>query len=107
MGVIDKGAAIATVEDLLANLENAAGTLADRMDTPPLSIKDLRASVDAVRESLKAPDMKNLVSADAIVPSHRSALDVTTVVPVTRLTVPKIVMRSLAEMVMSDKIAFQ
>ncbi len=66
LGVVEKGAAITTVEDLLANLENAAGTLADRMDTPPLSIKDLRASVDAVRESLKAPDMRSLVSAEAI-----------------------------------------
>jgi hypothetical protein len=66
LGVVEKGAAIATVDDLLANLEHAAGTLADRMDTPPLSVKDLRASVDAVRDSLRAPHMRNLVNADAI-----------------------------------------
>ncbi len=66
LGVIDKGAAIATVEDLLANLERATGTLADRMDTPPLSVKDLRASVEAIRESLKAPEMRDLVSAEAV-----------------------------------------
>jgi len=66
LGVIDRGAAIETVEELLANLERAAGTLADRMDTPPLSVGDLRASVEALRESLKAPDRRDLVSAEAV-----------------------------------------
>jgi len=66
LGVIEEGAAITTVEDLLSNLESATGTLADRMDTPPLSVKDLRASVNAVKESLKKPHMKNLVNAEAI-----------------------------------------
>ncbi len=36
------------------------------MDTPPLSVGDLRASVEALRESLKAPDRRDLVSAEAV-----------------------------------------
>jgi hypothetical protein len=40
---------VATYEDLLSRLETGSGVLADAIDIPPMSLRDARASFDALR----------------------------------------------------------
>ena len=41
---------VASYEDLLSRLETGSGVLADAIDVPPMSVRDARASFDALRQ---------------------------------------------------------
>lgn len=48
-GQLPAGSNVASYEDLLNRLEQGSGVLADTIDIPPMSVKDARASFDALR----------------------------------------------------------
>ncbi len=52
-GVIDQGAEIASLDDLLGALEGASGTTARLVDIPPLELASLRASIADLRKDAK------------------------------------------------------
>jgi hypothetical protein len=48
-GQLPESTDIASYEDLLQRLETGSGVLADTIDVPPMSVKDARASLEALR----------------------------------------------------------
>jgi hypothetical protein len=48
-GHLSDGADVASYEDLLGRLETGSGVLADAIDVPPMTIRDARASYEALR----------------------------------------------------------
>jgi hypothetical protein len=48
-GLLSDGADIASYEDLLGRIETGSGVLADAIDIPPLTVRDARASYEALR----------------------------------------------------------
>jgi hypothetical protein len=58
-GQLSSNADIASYEDLLGRLETGSGVLADAIDIPPMTLRDARASLSALRKQasdLPAPD---------------------------------------------------
>jgi hypothetical protein len=49
-GVIDPAAKIASVDDLLDNLADLSGRMAETLDTPPLNVEDLKRTVRDIRD---------------------------------------------------------
>ena len=60
-GVIEGSAAVESVDDLLATLQQVSGTAADKLDTPPLTLKELRRSVDQLRSESKKVDLAKML----------------------------------------------
>src|SRR5215208_2227269 len=48
-GHLPRGTDVASYEDLLSRLETGSGVLADAIDVPPMSLREARASLDALR----------------------------------------------------------
>jgi hypothetical protein len=48
-GYLPRDTNIATYEELLSRLETGSGIMADAIDVPPMSLRDARASLDALR----------------------------------------------------------
>jgi len=49
-GILDPQAKIANVDDLLDNLADLSGRMAETLDTPPLNVEDLKQTVRDIRE---------------------------------------------------------
>jgi hypothetical protein len=60
-GLLLEGADIASVEELLDSLEGTSGLVAESIDTPPLNLKAMRASWQALRrQATDLPDAERL-----------------------------------------------
>jgi hypothetical protein len=60
-GLIDDSSTIHNVDDVLNNLQKTCGTAAGSFDQPPLSVAELRRSVDEVRQSLADTNVRGLL----------------------------------------------
>ena len=49
VGVLQPGTDVTSVDELLSRLEGTSDVLADVIDVPPLSVRELRASIEALR----------------------------------------------------------
>jgi hypothetical protein len=65
-GVIEKSARIDDIDGLLASLERASGMLAETVDTPPLTVAELKKSVEKLREEAARIDLTKVVSAEDV-----------------------------------------
>lgn len=59
-GLIDDASTIHKVDDLLAAVQKASGTAASSLDQPPLSVDELKASLDQTRQALMGVDPRTL-----------------------------------------------
>lgn len=60
-GVIDDAATIHHVDDILAAVQRTCGTAAGSFDRPPLSVDELRKTIDEARTSLSQADVRQLI----------------------------------------------
>lgn len=60
-GVIDDDATIHNVDDVLTAVKNASGNAASMFDTPPLSVDQLKESLDETRKALAAADIRSIL----------------------------------------------
>jgi hypothetical protein len=60
-GVIDETSTIHNVEDILAAVQRTCGSAAGKFDQPPLSIDELRKTIDETRASLSQADVRKLI----------------------------------------------
>lgn len=60
-GLIDSNSTIHRVEDLFDAIKNASGKAASQFDQPPLSVDELRSSVDQLRQSLGEIDPRDVI----------------------------------------------
>jgi hypothetical protein len=59
-GVIDETSTIHNVEDILTAVQRTCGSAASTFDQPPLSIDELRKTIDETRASLSKADVRKL-----------------------------------------------
>ncbi len=59
-GLLDETTQIDTVDQLLDALQSFAGDVADRIDTPPLSVEELRETLKHLRQEAKSIHLKRL-----------------------------------------------
>ena len=60
-GVIDDTSTIHNVDDILDAIQRASGTTASNFDKPPLSVAELRETVDETRQHLQHADVRKLI----------------------------------------------
>ncbi len=60
-GVIDEDSTINQLDDVLEAVQNATGQAASLFDTPPLSVDQLRTSLDNTRQALKSADFGRIL----------------------------------------------
>jgi ribosomal protein L37AE/L43A len=60
-GVIDDTSTIHHMEDILDAIQRSSGTAASTFDTPPLSVEDLRQTLEQTREQLRGADLQRLL----------------------------------------------
>lgn len=60
-GVIDDTSTIHHVEDILGAIQKASGTTASAFDTPPLSVAQLKQTIDETRAALSQADVLKLI----------------------------------------------
>ncbi len=60
-GLIDDTSTIHHVDDVLEAVQNASGKSASMFDTPPLSVDQLRKSLNETREAINSADITNLM----------------------------------------------
>jgi hypothetical protein len=60
-GVIERGETIRNVDDLLGSLQRFSGSLADRLDAPPVTIAELRRTVEEVRAEAGKIDISKAI----------------------------------------------
>lgn len=60
-GVIDDTSTIHHVDDILGAIQKASGTTASAFDTPPLSIAQLKQTIDETRAALSQADVLKLI----------------------------------------------
>lgn len=60
-GVIDDASTIHHVDDILDAIQRASGSAASTFDKPPLSVAELRRSIDETRQSLAQADVRKLI----------------------------------------------
>jgi len=60
-GLIDETSTINSIDDLLGAIQGTTGEAAGLFDTPPLSVADLKATLEATREALKSADITNMI----------------------------------------------
>ncbi|MDJ0974636.1 MAG: hypothetical protein QNJ98_09270 [Planctomycetota bacterium] len=107
-GVLEEGSRLDSVDDVLAGLGRLSDRMAGTLDTPPLSVEDMKATVAAVRDDLKdvsATTMTRAVDLDGLAvdlmglaqKEHRSLLETTSGVAVGSMrTVGNVVIGGLA-----------
>ena len=62
-GVLPEDAEFTSVEGLLSSLEGTSGLMAETVDVPPLSVRDMRSSWQALRQNVaELPDASRLAS---------------------------------------------
>src|SRR6187549_1078648 len=59
-GLIDDASTIHKVDDLLDAVQKASGTAASSLDQPPLSVDELKSSLDQTRQALMGVDPRTL-----------------------------------------------
>ncbi len=52
-GVLEEGSRLDSVDEVLGGLSRLSGRMASTLDTPPLSVEDMKKTVGAVRDDLK------------------------------------------------------
>jgi tetratricopeptide (TPR) repeat protein len=62
-GVIAEDASIHNLDDLLGSIQQLSGKMADRLDVPPLSIAELRRSVEELRAEAARVDLAKAIPA--------------------------------------------
>jgi hypothetical protein len=62
-GVIDRGETIRNVDDLLGSLQRFSGSLADRLDAPPVTIDELRRTAEEIRAEAARIDLAKAIPA--------------------------------------------
>ena len=60
-GLIDEKSTINSVDDLLGAIQGATGEAAGMFDTPPLSVSDLKATLEATRTALDGADITSVI----------------------------------------------
>ena len=60
-GLIDEDSTIHNVDDLLASVKDVTGQTASLVDTPPLSLADLKETLASTRDSLKSIDVRKIL----------------------------------------------
>jgi hypothetical protein len=65
-GVIAKTTTIESVDDLLGTLQRMSGTMTDKLDAPPLTLLELKRSVEQLREESANVDLARLIPADEL-----------------------------------------
>jgi hypothetical protein len=60
-GVIDEDSTIHHVDDLLKAVGGAAGTTAQMFDTPPLSVRGLKQTIDDTRNAVRSIDPRKVI----------------------------------------------
>jgi hypothetical protein len=60
-GLIDSDATIHNVEDILKAVQDSSGNAASLFDTPPLSVAQLRETLNATRASLQSADVASIL----------------------------------------------
>jgi len=60
-GLIDEKSTINSIDDLLGAIQGATGEAAGLFDTPPLSVNDLRATLEATRAALDGADITSVI----------------------------------------------
>ncbi len=60
-GLIDESSTINSVDDLLGAIQGTTGEAAGLFDTPPLSVADLKATLEATREALNSADITSMI----------------------------------------------
>jgi len=60
-GLIDEDATIHNVDDVLSAVKDASGNAASMFDTPPLSVDQLKESLDATRQALASADIRSIL----------------------------------------------
>ena len=60
-GLIDEKSTIDSVDDLLGAIQGATGEAAGMFDTPPLSVSDLKATLEATRTALNGADIASVI----------------------------------------------
>jgi hypothetical protein len=60
-GVIDDASTIHHVDDILDAIQRASGSAASTFDKPPLSVEELRKTIDETRQSLAHADVLKLI----------------------------------------------
>ena len=60
-GLIDDSSSIHRVEDLFSAVKDASGSAASAFDQPPLSLEELRTSVEQTRKAINEIDPRNLI----------------------------------------------
>jgi hypothetical protein len=62
-GVLPTESTIASVEELLTTLEHSSGLMADTIDMPPLNVREMRASWQALQQHIsELPDTESLAA---------------------------------------------
>lgn len=65
-GLLGSEAQVETVDQLLDGLQSFAGEVADRIDTPPLSVEELRETLEYLRQDAQRLKLKNPVKPEDI-----------------------------------------
>lgn len=60
-GLINDDATIHNVDDVLTAVKNASGNAASMFDTPPLSVDQLKESLEATRQALASADIRSIL----------------------------------------------
>jgi hypothetical protein len=60
-GVIDDTSTIHHMDDILDAIQRSSGNAASTFDTPPLSVEELRQTLEQTREQLRGADLKRLL----------------------------------------------
>jgi Zn-finger nucleic acid-binding protein len=60
-GLIDDDATIHNVDDVLTAVKDASGNAASMFDTPPLSVDQLKESLDTTRQALASADIRSIL----------------------------------------------
>lgn len=60
-GLIDEDSTISSVDDLLDAVQNAAGRTAGLVDAPPLSVAELRKSLEETRAAIASADIRRVL----------------------------------------------
>ncbi|MGE4002472.1 MAG: hypothetical protein AB7I48_19910, partial [Planctomycetaceae bacterium] len=60
-GVIDGTSTIHNMDDILDAIQRASGSVASTLDRPPLSVDELRATLDQARRDLQSADLMTLL----------------------------------------------
>jgi hypothetical protein len=65
-GVIEKSATIDNIDNLLGALEETSGALAENLDTPPVTVAQLRTSVTRLRQEAGRIDLTRVISSEDV-----------------------------------------